>query len=422
MATHPHTRRRIIALTLSVVAHAGIAAWLYWTVTIPDLGIEFEFPAEIEFGIVEGSELKIPTADATEAHQPKPPAPPSETGELSASKSSKPKETTKPEGEDDTKKASAQGKGEGRDSRLSMPPGAQIAIRVDMKRVRSSPLGSDVSLLLASVPDWQLLLEGSGVKPVDDLDRLMIASPNLQRSKLVIAGEHRGQNDEARQAAERLASSRGEALEWRREYGVEMGTWANKDDTPRVIALLDTQHFAIARAEDIPKVLAAAQTRQNKRDLDDPQPADFDIEGLLGLDSAAVVSLEVENARTFARGFAEQVPLRFSANIVETQPGQVKVIMTGEYESRAAAQAAETFWSATKDRYANHLRGMGVFSLGMAGPLSAGTITASHKRIKAEFQLSHSQVRILLGLIQDRLESWQRSRTEPAAGPTPPSP
>jgi hypothetical protein len=419
MATHPNTRR-IVALTLSIVAHAGIAAFLYWTVTLPDLGIEFEFPAEVEFGVVEGSELKLPAAGSSEAEQATPPSSASESGEQPAKKPAAPKEPTKDQDNDGAK--SKTDKAQGKDDKLSMPPGAQIALRVDMKRVRSSPLGGDVGLLLASVPDWQLLLEGSGVKPVDDLDRLMIASPNLQRSKLVIAGEHRGQNDEARQAAKRLADSHGVPLEWRQEYGVEISTWANKDDTPRVIALLDTKRFAIARAEDIPKVLAAAQTRQGQRDANDTQESRWDIEGLLGLDSAAVVSLEVENARTFARGFADKVPLRFSANIVETQEGQVRILMTGEYESRAVAQTAEAFWNATKDRYANHLRGMGVFSLGMAGPLSAGTITASHKRIKAEFQLSHSQVRILLGLIQDRLKSWQRSRTDPPASPTPPKP
>ena len=59
-----------------------------------------------------------------------------------------------------------------------------------MKRVRESPLGPDVTSFLRGVPDWQLLLEGSGIDPVSDLDRLLVATPNLQRSKLVLAGQH----------------------------------------------------------------------------------------------------------------------------------------------------------------------------------------------------------------------------------------
>ena len=50
-----------------------------------------------------------------------------------------------------------------------MPPGAQLALRIDMKRVRESPLGPDVTRFLHGVPDWQLILAGSGIDPVADL-------------------------------------------------------------------------------------------------------------------------------------------------------------------------------------------------------------------------------------------------------------
>ncbi|MDH3202942.1 MAG: MSCRAMM family adhesin SdrC, partial [Myxococcales bacterium] len=43
-----------------------------------------------------------------------------------------------------------------------IPPGAQLALRIDMKRIRESPLGQDVTRFLSGVPDWQLLLAGSG--------------------------------------------------------------------------------------------------------------------------------------------------------------------------------------------------------------------------------------------------------------------
>jgi hypothetical protein len=78
-----------------------------------------------------------------------------------------------------------------KDAGSALPPGAQIAVRVDMQRIRASPIAEDVRGLLAAIPDWKALLDGSGIDPVDDIDRLLLATPNLQRSRVVIAGRYR---------------------------------------------------------------------------------------------------------------------------------------------------------------------------------------------------------------------------------------
>lgn len=390
--------------------HAAVAVWLFWAMTIPDLGIEFELPSEVEFGVVDGSTLTLPKAAATEsgAKDPSQEAPLGEGDAEKAVLKNTPNETTGNAKTDAAENPQASRRPSAGEDSLSLPPGAQLALRVDMQRVRSSPLGEDVAIFLAGIPDWELLLEGSGVKPVEDLNRLLIASPNLDRAKLVIAGEHRRSIEDIRNATERIAQVRGTPLDWHKEYGVTVGTWANKDSTPRIIALLGNQAFAIMRPNDLPRILGAAEKRAEERARPDDVDRDIDTSGLLGLDAGTVVSIEVENARLFAQGFREHVPLRISANIAEPDDGRVAMVVRGEFESRAAAERAQEFWDSTKKRYASHLRNMGMFSLGMATPLEEATIAAHNRHVTAEFHLTHSQVRVLLGLIQDRLLSWQR--------------
>jgi hypothetical protein len=185
------------------------------------------------------------------------------------------------------------------DSRI--PPGAQLALRLDLKRVRQSPLAPDVTRLLGGIPDWRMLLSGSGIDPVQDLDRLLLASPNLQRSKLVLAGQHRRAPSFAKQRVEALAESRGKRVRWHRRYGVKTAPWHNLDSTPRTIALLSTHVFSISRNQDLKRVLAMAKARELRDPSKDEWLAARGAEALLSMGPEEVLSVEVEGARRFVR-------------------------------------------------------------------------------------------------------------------------
>ncbi|HEX2675247.1 MAG TPA: hypothetical protein VHM19_01370, partial [Polyangiales bacterium] len=72
------------------------------------------------------------------------------------------------------------------------PAGATIALNVDLERVRSSSLLLEATALLQIIPEWELLLQGSGLDPVKDLTRVFVATPNLSRASLVVAARPRG--------------------------------------------------------------------------------------------------------------------------------------------------------------------------------------------------------------------------------------
>src|SRR5690606_18590026 len=127
---------------------------------------------------------------------------------------------------------------------------AQLALRIDMDRIRTSPVGEDVRGLLRVIPDWQALLGGSDVDPVRDLSRVLIATPNLSRASLVVAGRLSPGAPGPRAIAEQLAAAEGVPVEWTEEHGVARTRWPSPDATERDVALIGDRHFVIARGQD----------------------------------------------------------------------------------------------------------------------------------------------------------------------------
>src|SRR2546421_208424 len=92
----------------------------------------------------------------------------------------------------------------------------QLPTQVEFGFAESSQgLAPDVRAVLDAIPDWQLIVGGAGLDPLRDLERLYIASPDLQRSSLVIAGQYSGDDDLPRRAVASLAAARGVSATWR---------------------------------------------------------------------------------------------------------------------------------------------------------------------------------------------------------------
>lgn len=252
--------------------------------------------------------------------------------------------------------------GDGGTSRI--PPGAQLAIRMDMERIRASRLAPQVRALLEAIPDWRLILEGSGIEPLTDLDRLLIATPNLQRSRLVMAGRH-SHPDEGRafmdRTVEQMAQSHGVRVRWRREEGVDVADWPNEDTTTRVVAVVGPRHFTITRPQDLVRVLGIAQVRAEREAEEEADgeegeeatgPTGEGADALLSMGEGEAFTLEAEGVQNFvrsARADVAHLPDRIRLGLADTGQG-VSVRGVANYPSEEAAAAAAEFWAAERDR------------------------------------------------------------------------
>jgi hypothetical protein len=414
-STEPRWKTGIAVSALASLAlHVSFLAYVGWVFTAPDVGLTFELPTEVEFGLTEAVEAAAaPEPDPTPEEPPAGAAAAVDT-EGTTEEPAPPKKEPRPPPQQPPGPEAEFGT-------RALPPGAQLALRMDMARIRNSPLAPNVRRLLANIPDWQAVLGGSGLEPVDDLERVLIASPNLHRSRVVIAGRHEGDPALPRDIVARMAETRGKSAEWTTAEGIPVAAWHDDDTTERLIALIGPGHFAISRPEDLPRVLAIAQARQARkaRASADSEPSGPDPtawgEALLSLGDDEAITLEVEGARNFARGpMAARFPTRLRIAAVEHPNGLVRLATEGSYDSTDEATAARDFAEQVREAYA---RNVFLQLSGLGNVLKEAELSQDGSTLRLRLDLNVAQVRLLLGYVEGFL-----SRGQPPPRPDRPSP
>lgn len=407
-----------LAVLLAVIALAPL-----------DTGFEFQVPVEVELGLVEATEIE-PAASAPPELPPAPEvASPSTTGGGTASAATDasvpadagpPADAARRRRRDAAPDAGPLVAGLGVGPPVAfLPAGAQLALRIDMDRIRSSPLVEEVRGLLRVVPDWQALLGDSGVDPVRDLSRVLIATPNLQRSRIVVAGRLSPEAADPRAIAEQLATAQGVAIAWRDESGLAATRWPSPDGIERDVALIGDRHFVIARGEDLPRVLAIAAARRGRRAPPTAGPAD----ALLSMEAGEGLSVEIENVAAFVRRSpCSAVPLRLRVGVIETPEG---VAVRGEARFERAEDAEEAR-TCLGDLASRASRNVIVALSGLAGPLERLDLTSDAEVLHAETAVSYPELRTMFGLLRGLLEPARGAPpglpppTLPPPSPSPP--
>jgi len=426
------------AFGLVASAALHIAAFAYIASATAQFNFDFELtlPAEVEFGLTEGMALAAAPASPGAAGATSP----------SGNRAAHQREHEDDEGDDtsadagvpldagadtdadsgsgagtDTDAGTGAGAGAGTDEDTDgdsvpvaaptligpsrIPPGAQLALRVDMKRVRESPLAADVTSFLKGVPDWQLLLDGSGIDPVADLDRLLVATPNLQRSRLALAGRHRHDERFARASVQRLARSRGQSVRWRQRHGVSTAAWYNLDETPRTIALLSPHHFSITRRQDLERVLAMTKVRELQDADKEGLIATRGPDALLSMGPHEVISLEIEGVHQFIIGNIKHIPLRLRVAVQETGADEATVSVLATYASEEDARAASIYWKKVTAFYSQQLI---TTIAGFGKTLRRMDLDPEKERIEVSFKLTADQIRFVLSYAEGRMRGASR--------------
>jgi hypothetical protein len=422
-------RRTSIAGSVgSLVVHGTIVALVYASGQTPDYGFEFTVPAELELGLTE--------AVAVEASPPPSPPPTPEPEPLAGAgagqgamdagvpasdgsigdggvPSDAPRRRRRDAALDpDAGELVASGEGESSSPVAFLPAGGQIALRLDLDHVRASPVRADVERLLGAIPDWQALLGTSGVEPVRDLSRVLVATPNLQRSSLVVAGRLADGAPAPSVIVEQLVTAGGGTVAWEEQDGVPTTEWPNPDATPRRVAIVGDRHFVIARGEDLPRVLAIAASRAESERPGEP-PRTSPADALLALPDGAAITLEIEGARAYVRQSPCRVPTRLAARADEVD-GMVHVSLHAVFDSEdESTEAASCFETLRARALSNPI----VSFMGFGGPLGELEIDTDGASLDATTRLSYSHVRSALRYAQGM---FRRSAPPPTGASGPP--
>jgi hypothetical protein len=416
-----------IAVCVSLAVHLAFAFGVDQVLSAPSIDIEFQLPMDVELGLTE--ELALagkPVAPlAAPESAPEPPSPLADPLVPAPDEPKKPKRKPKPKPETDAGAPEAPrgattdaGAGGTAAEGSRLPPGAQIAVRVDMTRIRKSPIADDMRAFVAAIPDWKALLDGSGIDPITQLDRLLIATPNLQREKIVVAGRYLGDRAIVDSAVNALAAARGIEARWTAPDGVEVAPWANADATARVIALVGPQHFTISRAEDLPTLLAIARARATGKDVlqadkakDAAVPTEHPADALLSMEPDEGLSLEVDGVASFVKRARRGIPTRLRIAALEVPGPAVAIRAQLWFDDSQGAADALRFWDAVRTSYSRNAL---VNLLGLAQPLQEATLELDGSVLRANVLLSVEQTRLILGYVREML-----TPPVPAPAPTP---
>lgn len=298
-----------------------------------------------------------------------------------------------------------------------LPAGAQVALRADLDQARTSPVRAEIEALLSALPDWRILLGSDALEPVRDFSRVLIATPNFDRSRLVVAGRLSEGERTPREMADGLASARGTTLTWSEAAeGIPSAPWT-VDATPRTLAIVGPRHFVVARDEDLPRVLAIAAARTGEGE---PSAAD----ALLSMEGREALSLEVEGARNFVRGGSAPCPVPDSLRIGMTarlDESGVDLEGVARFPDEDTARDAARCFDEIRETYASNFL---VASMGLGRPLESLVIEADGRRMLAHGGLTYAELRHILSLVRSMFAS--RGRRGGAAGsttgPAPPPP
>lgn len=413
----------------SLLAHLAVYLVISWLGALPSLDFEVKLPMEVEFGLTEAvsttaSTPSIPTPPATE---PTAPATSDDEGLEPPKPEKKPKPKKKPQPDAGSALAEAKDAGVATpdagvitttpDALAGFAPaGTQLSLRINMARIRESDLVDDVRQLLSSIPDWRLILEGSQIDAVSDLDRLFLASPDLRREKLVIAGQYNGDSERVRAVVANMANARGQVAEWSMRGSFEVAPWHNTDTTPRVIALVGPQQFVICRPVDLPRVLAVAEglAKRAKQAGEDVSTAD----ALLGTSNDEVWSLSVEGARQFVPQRIDAIPTRLQIGVRPIDARKmIEVRAVANFDDATQAETAKRYWDGVRNRFGSHPL---VSLMGMSSPLMNARIELDDSQLNARSELNTQQVRMLLGFVRNALTPPPPPPPLPSAPPTQP--
>ncbi|MGB0679159.1 MAG: hypothetical protein ACPGUV_05815 [Polyangiales bacterium] len=413
----PTWQRGLWALGSSALLHVLGAWWFVGWLELPDVGFSLQLPSsEVAFGVSDAPATpSSPTAAAARATAPapRPAASPTPTAVgAEASQADAGVSTRRPRRRrraaldagmalDDVRADAGALANATQDAPTSTstpqlaglgdpaaPAGAQVALRVDLRNLRRSALAPSLRRALLAIPDWQALLAGASLQPVDDLDRLLIASADLSRRRLVIAGQHPHDRPWVQALVERMAAHNGKAApEWQVQAGHQQSTWPNRDPVARQIAVFDSGFFVIARPQDLPAVLAVATGRQQTARQHHP---------LLSMPAGALASVEVEGAHHFVRGQRQHVPERLVAWFIAGAKGAVVTHVQAVFPSSQAAKAALDFWQRASDSYARHPL---VALTGLDAVLKRARMRQRARQLRWRSALTALEVQQLIGLL-----------------------
>jgi hypothetical protein len=189
---------------------------------------------------------------------------------------------------------------------------------------------------------------------------------------------------------------------------LSVGTWSSRGSTTREIAFLDERAFAIARSQDLMRLLALARVIGGQMS-DAPPDTELALTGLLHMGATEAMSLSVHHVSAFVPNPTDTVPTTLHFSLKDPTQYTVQLVVTGRYETPAQAERALASWRGTYDEFSKRPE---IAMAGLVGAIEHAAFKRNDRDVIASTELTMAQLRYLLGALRDLLRSLVPDRAE----------
>lgn len=283
------------------------------------------------------------------------------------------------------------------------PPGAHIGLHVNVHKVAATSLVLEVRSILNVIPGWEDLLDASGLDPLKDFSHLFVATPDLKARNLVVSGRFRGTGKNVEGAVRRLARRRGKSASWTNQGGVRVAPWFGPDGVQRMVALPKSKagdkRLVITKKRDLARVLSVVRILTERQGL--KQPRDASVPSIVyKIYKAEAVGLSVDDARKFVVGKPPGIPGRARLSVRSIDEYYAGIAVIGRYENSAKAAAAQAYIEGLRTRLLDHSQ---VKYLGLVSALTAGKLRHRGRYLILDLKVTLHQARYLLEFVSDSM-------------------
>jgi hypothetical protein len=269
--------------------------------------------------------------------------------------------------------------------------GDTVVMRVDMARVRDSALSADIASLVRSYPTWRELLGSSGIDPVRDFDRVLVAAPSAVTGRGTMLIRHHLSDADIREAVLSMSVDRGTQPAWREVGGFDVVDWPAETDPPRVVVLTGPGELVVTTPNDLDRVVAVAADHRTRRAGEEL------VEPALQLGDGTIATVVAEQLTEYARRRMRHPPEAFEVVLRDDgEEGRLRLRAQGTYADAETAEAARSYYLEQRDFYAEQML---VRAVGLDRPLREATIEADGARVDVSASFTEEEIQRVLGLV-----------------------
>ncbi len=270
-----------------------------------------------------------------------------------------------------------------------LPEGQHVYARIDIARIRRSPVGPDISSAIRATETWQSYAGASGLDPIEAFDALVIAADGVYAERRTVLARHTGSDADVREAILRMSIAHDTQPVWSDVEGFAVVVPPTTFPIEHSLALTAAHELVFGPTEDLARVVSVAHDHAARRrqadDLVDPQ---------LTFGASEIATFRVDQPPPRREGWPEP-PLRYGVVVVEDEQSHTATVQIhAEYATPELCHTSREFLGQQVSYYAGQML---VRAAGLNRPLETAVFTETGPNLDMTTTFTPDEIRRALG-------------------------